>query len=199
MVAEKVKTKQVRNTKTTKNNPPRTPKTELIIKTAMEHPDLTTREIGAIADCSHVNVINTLQRYHIDHAHMSNYKTNRADILSGLQDRFLSSITETDLQKTPVGTRVLAACQLYDKERLERGQSTSNLASVHADIAALRALETGSVPTVGTTDNKQAPNNTTQDAQHEGISGLNLPTARAAEHEQVAQIQSQEATLVDKG
>jgi hypothetical protein len=125
MAAEKIKKEQI--TKRTGKRTPRTTKTELIIKTATEHPDLTTREIGAIADCSHVNVITTLRRYGVDHAHLEDYRSNRADILSGLQHRLLVSITDADINKTPVGSRVLAVAQLYDKERLERGQSTSNI------------------------------------------------------------------------
>jgi hypothetical protein len=34
---------------------------------------------------------------------------------------------------------VLAAAQLYDKERLERGQSTENIAQIHGDIAKIKA------------------------------------------------------------
>lgn len=139
MAAETIKSKQI--TKTAKNHRPRTPKTELIIKTAQEHPDLTTREIGAIADCTHVNVINTLHRYNIDHAQMSDYKANRADVLAGLQHRLLVSITDADINKTPVGSRVLAVAQMYDKERLERGQSTNNISYLDESkrLAALKA------------------------------------------------------------
>lgn len=63
---------------------------------------------------------------------------HRADILAHTQLRLLSELDDERLKKAPAGSLVLAACQLYDKERLERGMSTQNLASIHADIAALQ-------------------------------------------------------------
>ena len=66
------------------------------------------------------------------------FQDNRADILSGLQAKLLSHVDEARLKKAPVGSLVLAACQLYDKERLERGMSTANLASLTSDIAQIK-------------------------------------------------------------
>jgi hypothetical protein len=68
------------------------------------------------------------------------YKTHRADILSGLQAKLLAQVDDARLKKAPAGSLVLAACQLYDKERLERGQSTANI-SVHDDLKILREME----------------------------------------------------------
>jgi hypothetical protein len=128
-------------TKTNKTPTPRTPKTLQIIKIAQEHPDLTTRQIGTLAECSHVNVVETLKRYGISKPHLDNYKEHKADIIAGLQHRIASSITDKDIQKSPMGSRVLAMAQLIDKEQLLRGLATSNLAVIHADIAALRAVD----------------------------------------------------------
>jgi hypothetical protein len=128
MAAEKIKAQTI-----TKPTKPRSRKTELIIKTATEHPDLTTREIGAIADCTHVNVIETLRRYHVNQQHLKTYKSNRADIIAGMQSRLLASVTDADIKKAPLGSRIMAAGILYDKERLERGQSTANV-SVHSQL-----------------------------------------------------------------
>jgi len=64
---------------------------------------------------------------------------NRADILAHTQLRLLKQLDDDRLKKAPAGTLVLAACQLYDKERLERGMSTANLASLTSDIAAIKA------------------------------------------------------------
>lgn len=119
----------------------RTKTQQTILKTKAEHPDLTVREIAAIAECSHVNVVQTLQRYGLNKTHVDNYKNTRADILAGLQEKMLVSLTDDDIKKMPGGSRILAACQLYDKERLERDLSTSNVASVMADVAALRKLD----------------------------------------------------------
>ena len=134
MTAESIKHKQTLTRKTKKPT-----ETQIkIIKTAKEHPDLTTREIGAICECTHSHVVQSLQRYEIDKQNVIHYKTNRADIFADLQHRLVQSITDDDIQKAPIGTRILAACQIYDKERLERGMSSENIQLIHADIAKIK-------------------------------------------------------------
>lgn len=123
-------------TKTTKQP---THKQAVIITTKQAHPDLTTREIAAIANTDHTHVIKTLQRYGIDREQVDKYKNCRADILAGLQERLLSSITDADVQKTPAIQRITGAAILYDKERLERGQSTDNVSVLVAGIRDLQA------------------------------------------------------------
>lgn len=115
-----------------------TPKQDKIIQTKTAHPKLTTREIAAIAETDHSYVVQVLQRYNIEQKRVTDYKSNRADIFAGIQDRILSSITDEDIQKTPLGSRTLAVAQLYDKERLERGQSTGNLAVIQSDIQSIK-------------------------------------------------------------
>ncbi len=66
------------------------------------------------------------------------YIDHRADILANIQLKLLSNLDESRLAKASAYQLVGAAGLLYDKERLERGMSTANLASIHADIAALR-------------------------------------------------------------
>ena len=70
------------------------------------------------------------------------FQEQRADILSNMQLRMLQSIDAEDIKKAPMGSRVLAACQLYDKERTERGLVNSTSAVIHADIEALRSGNT---------------------------------------------------------
>jgi len=118
-------------------------KTALILKTKTEHPDLTTRQIGAIADCTHVNVITTLRRYGVNHTHLQDYKANKADILAGLTHRIALAVTDSDIKKAPMGSKVLAMAQLIDKEQLIRGLSTANIGVVLQDVAAIRALDRG--------------------------------------------------------
>ena len=55
------------------------------------------------------------------------YAAHRAEILTKLECMILSSITMEDIRKAGLGSRVLAYCQLFDKRRLEIGQSTSNV------------------------------------------------------------------------
>jgi hypothetical protein len=120
---------------------PLTPKQEDIIATVNHHPSLSTREVATLCKTDHSYVVQVMQRYNIQHNKIQDYKSNRVDILAGVQHRLISSITDEDIKKAPLGSRILAACQLYDKERLESGLSTGNLAVIHADIAALRNVD----------------------------------------------------------
>ena len=70
------------------------------------------------------------------------FQDHRADILANIQMKLLSQLDHDRLKKAPAGSLVLAACQLYDKERLERGESTENV-SIHADIQALKRGQEG--------------------------------------------------------
>ena len=67
------------------------------------------------------------------------YQEHRADILSNLQLKLLSNLDDDRLKKASAFQLVGAAGLLYDKERLERGQSTENIAQIHGDIAKIKA------------------------------------------------------------
>lgn len=95
-----------------------------IIETHQTHPTLNKSEIATVCNTDHAHVIRTLQAYGLIKDDVQNYISNRAIILAGIQHRLLSSITQEDIQKTPVGSRILAAAQLFDKEKAELGQST---------------------------------------------------------------------------
>ena len=98
----------------------------------------TQREIAETVPASPQLVSAVMQRYGITPNQSKSFKEHRADIFAGMQAKILEHVDDDRLKKAPAGSLVLAACQLYDKERLERDLSTSNLASVHADIAALK-------------------------------------------------------------
>jgi hypothetical protein len=68
------------------------------------------------------------------------YKVNRADILAGLQVKMLTQVDPHRLKKLSARDAIISAGVLYDKERLERGQSTANI-SVHDDLKILREME----------------------------------------------------------
>jgi hypothetical protein len=113
-------------------------KVDEVIKTTLTNPALSHQDIATLHDIERSTVSKILARYSIDHTQVKDFRDNRGDILAGLQHRIVTSITDADIQKAPMGSRVLAVAQLYDKERLERDLSTANLASVHSDIAELR-------------------------------------------------------------
>lgn len=117
-----MKRKKPVTTVTRKRRP--TKKQENILTTKQSHPDLNTVEIATLCNTDHSHVVKTLQRYGIDYGVVPDYEKHRAQIFSGMQHRLLSSITDEDIQKTPAIQRLTGAAILYDKERLERGQST---------------------------------------------------------------------------
>ena len=70
------------------------------------------------------------------------FEENRSHVFRDVQRRLLTSIDDDEIKKTPVGSRVLAVAQLYDKERLETNQSTENTALImRADPGISKALK----------------------------------------------------------
>ena len=120
MAAEKIKPQQIHRVK------PKTQTKTQKIHELIEAGCHKVTTIAKAADCNHALVSRVLSRYNIEQDQVDGYKRNRADILAGLQHRIISSITDEDIQKAPMGSRVLAAAQLYDKERLERGQGSGD-------------------------------------------------------------------------
>ena len=86
---------------------------------------LSYKDIGKIQGVS-AQAVHARIRHLLPTPDTQYYQDNRADILSNIQLELLRQLDPTRLKKMPAGSAVLAACQLYDKERLERGQSTAN-------------------------------------------------------------------------
>ena len=122
-----------------------------ILQVKAENPNLTVRQIAAIADCTHPHVIATLQRYGVNQHDLKAYKDNRADILAGMQQRVISAVTDADVKKASLYQKITAAAILMDKERLERGQASEIIDHRHlqVDLAqALRAMREGAYPPI---------------------------------------------------
>jgi hypothetical protein len=122
----------------TKVSKPRSSKREQIIKLKQDNPTLTTREIGKLADCNHSNVVRTLALYNIEQQEIEQYKKNRSNIFAGLQSRILKNITNEDIEKASLQVKAMAFGVLYDKERLENGQSTDNVSIISTLVKDLR-------------------------------------------------------------
>ena len=119
---------------------PRSRTVENILTLAITTP-ATPTEIAQSVNTTKQNVSQVLIRYGIDANSLQSFKENRADIFAGFQEKLLNSIDADDIKKAPVGSRVLALAQIYDKERLERGQTTNIQGVIHADIAEIRRLK----------------------------------------------------------
>ena len=98
-----------------------------LIKTIEENPNLTQQDIANITGLERSTISKFITKYNISKDEVDEFKKHEADLLTcaaGLE--LYKSITDEDIQKSPMGSRILAYCQIYDKYRLETGQSTEN-------------------------------------------------------------------------
>lgn len=68
------------------------------------------------------------------------YQDNRADILSHIQVKLLRELDSERLKKASAFQLVGAAGLLYDKERIERGQTTENIGIITGTIKEIQAF-----------------------------------------------------------
>lgn len=73
-----------------------------------------------------------LQRAGVEIELTKKYVNHRVEILANFQRKILNAITDAKIEKAPLDRLVWSASVLYDKERLELGKSTHNIA--YADI-----------------------------------------------------------------
>ena len=99
---------------------------------------LTLPEIAEAFSVSVATINRALRDYRTAVGAVKEFKAVRGNVLADLQRRILTSISDIDIKKAPFGTKILAFCQLYDKERLESDLSTANISTLHDDIAALK-------------------------------------------------------------
>jgi len=88
---------------------------------------LTDPEIGKLLGITRETVCR--RRLKADVPGLKRYKKHRADSFTSLGRRMLNSITDDDINDMSPHQRVVAGAIIYDKERLERGQSTQNISA----------------------------------------------------------------------
>jgi len=98
----------------------------------LEVEGLTITQAAKRLNCDKSNVSTHLKRNGIVPGYLKSYKQHRADVLANWQYKLLKSITTDDLKSASLSQKVIAYGVMYDKERLERGQSTENIA--YADM-----------------------------------------------------------------
>lgn len=130
---------------------------EKVIQLKQLNPNLTTTQIAKLNDVDHSAIVRCFQRYGINKEHLEAFKMNRGDILAGIQETVAASLTVEDIKGASVRDRTILLGTLYDKERLERGQSTQNVATILASaVVEATAARTGIVTQVITQeDNSQ--------------------------------------------
>jgi len=90
-------------------------------------------DIARFFGCSKAAVIERLRPYlATEDIDVEVYKNNRADILAHKQVSVLAEMTPAKLAQASAKDLSITYGVLYDKERLERGQSTQNVAQIWA-------------------------------------------------------------------
>lgn len=105
------------------------------------NPKARHEDIAKVVDVERSTVTRILARYGLEKRNIDDYINNRPEILAGLQDKILQSITIDDIKKVPAAQRTMMYGILYDKERLERGQSTDNIGVIGKLIHEVKSIE----------------------------------------------------------
>lgn len=115
-------------------------KTEAILTLATTTP-ATPPQIARTVNTSRQLVHQALERYGIDANTLESFKESRADILAAAQLKDMQAYLsiDDDERKSRIKTRGLVDFGIaYDKERLERGESTENVSVITKVIRELR-------------------------------------------------------------
>ncbi len=88
---------------------------------------LSFADIGQLVGLTKQAVHQRLHKEGLADTSLQDFMATRADMFAATQRRILLSIDESVIKAAPLGARTLSVAQLYDKERLERGQSTENV------------------------------------------------------------------------
>jgi len=101
---------------------------------------LTYKDIAIYLGVSKQAVHQRLKGIMPEDVDLQPYKNHRADILAAKQAELLKSLTPKDIKDSSPYQKVGMFGILYDKERLERGESTQNvaIAAVYQDIDMIR-------------------------------------------------------------
>src|SRR3990167_9305813 len=103
----------------------------------LDRQGLTYDEIGKRVGLSKWSVWKRFKTAGYISEHLQAYRDSIADVLAYYQQQILSSLSEADLKKASLQVKIMAFGILYDKERLERGQSTSNISAITSIIQAV--------------------------------------------------------------
>ena len=89
---------------------------------------LSNQETAKLVGCSKQNISARLQTAGIKPNYLTKFKNHRADIIAAYQYKILNSLSDKDYKKASLVQKTTAFGTLYDKERLERGETTENIA-----------------------------------------------------------------------
>lgn len=97
------------------------------------------KEISVVMGCTEGAVGVFRRKHRLCYKHLEAFKSLRADVLTHTQSRLLEHMTEKKMSKTSIRDLTVSLGVLSNAERLERGQSTSNVSiqKIDTDLEAL--------------------------------------------------------------
>jgi len=101
----------------------KTAKQAQIVALKKNNPVLTQQQIANEVNINQSYVSSVLQRYGLNKQSIDDFVSNKSDIFNGIQDRLLSSLTDTDYQKGSMYQKICASGILQDKIRDLSGES----------------------------------------------------------------------------
>ena len=87
-----------------------------------------TSTIAKIRGVTPSAVSHVLSRYNINQKLLDDYKNNKTDIIEGVSMRYIDHLANAKLKDISPSQAVMVYGTLYDKVRLEKGQSSINIA-----------------------------------------------------------------------
>ena len=103
---------------------------EKIIELRKRH--LSCSEIAKLLGCSKANIVQRIRKISNEIELTNHYINNRSTVFAFHQRKIMESITEADRKKAGLRDKVISVGVLFDKERLEEGKSTQNIAYADA-------------------------------------------------------------------
>ena len=104
----------------------------------LETKGLNQAQAAKVVGCHKSNISKRLKDLDYTPGYLKSFKDNRADILAVLQAQIVKHITPEKLQKASAYQLTGMMSLLHNQERLERGQSTENIA--YADMSKAQAI-----------------------------------------------------------
>ena len=104
----------------------------------LEIKGLNQAQAAKVVGCHKSNISKRLKDLDYTPGYLKSFKDNRADILAALQAQIVKHITPEKLQKASAYQLTGMMSLLHNQERLERGQSTENIA--YADMSKAQAI-----------------------------------------------------------
>ena len=100
-----------------------------VVEEYRNNPNITMTKLGEKAGVARQTASAYLAKYGIDKAELDMFVENRVDIVRSKQQQILDALTPDKLEKAAARDLMVGYGILLDKDRLESGQSTSNVAS----------------------------------------------------------------------